>query len=96
MLKTTTENLGKMLQPAALLDGQNTKGPELAQIIADALDLARKLGCPYFWIDCICIVQDEKAERTMFLTGMASINGNAYLTIVAGEGAGGNHGTPRN
>lgn len=31
----------------------------------------------------------------MFLTGMASINGNAYLTIVAGEGAGGNHGTPR-
>lgn len=101
MLKTTTENLEKMQQPGALLDSQEMKEPKLAQTIVDAMVLARKLGCPFFWTDCICIVQDEEdpdqkqnVDRTMFLNGMASIYANAYFTIVAGEGANGNHGIP--
>ncbi|KAL6822220.1 phosphotransferase enzyme family domain-containing protein [Trichoderma camerunense] len=94
MLKTTSENLEKMLQPGALIDGQGTKGPKLAQTIVDAMDLARKLGCPFFWTDCICIVQDDEEERTMFLNAMASVYANAYLTIVAAEGADGNYGIP--
>jgi hypothetical protein len=94
MLKTTTKNLEKMLQPGSLLESQEKKGPKIAQTIVDAMELARKLGCPFFWTDCICIVQDEEDERTMFLNGMASIYANAYLTIVAGEGADGNNGIP--
>jgi hypothetical protein len=94
MLKTTTKNLEDMLQPGALLHSQEITGPRLAQTIVDAMDLARKLGCPFFWTNCICIVQDEEDERTMFLNGMASIYANAYLTVVAGEGDDGNHGIP--
>ncbi|KAL7922117.1 heterokaryon incompatibility protein domain-containing protein [Trichoderma austrokoningii] len=92
MLKTTTSNLQTILQPGALLDGRDMKGPKLAQTIVDAMGLARKLGCPFFWTDCICIVQDDDDERTMFLNGMASIYANAYLTIVAGEGSNGHAG----
>ncbi|KAF3062695.1 hypothetical protein CFAM422_010800 [Trichoderma lentiforme] len=94
MLKPTTENLEKLLQPGALIESQGTKGPKLAQTILDAMDLARKLGCPFFWTDCICIVQDDEEERTMFLNAMASIYANAYLTIAAAEGADGNSGIP--
>lgn len=49
MLKTTTASLGKLLQPGALLDIQETSGPKLAQTIVDAMDLARKLGCSFFF-----------------------------------------------
>ncbi|EHK49702.1 hypothetical protein TRIATDRAFT_270860 [Trichoderma atroviride IMI 206040] len=94
MLKTTVNNLEQMLQPGALLDSQEMKRPKLAQTIVDAMDLARTLGCPFFWTDCICIVQDAEDERTMFLNGMGSIYANAYFTIVAGEGKDGNHGIP--
>lgn len=98
MLKTTSENLEKMLQPGALIDSQGTKGPKLARTITDAMDLARKLSCPFFWTDCICIVQgpgqEEIDERTMFLNEMAFIYANAYVTIVAAEGADGNSGIP--
>jgi hypothetical protein len=94
MLKTTTKNLDQMLQPGTMHDIQKMKGPKLAQTIVDAMDLARELGCRFFWTDCVCIVQDDDDERTMFLNGMASIYANAYFTIVAGEGADGNHGIP--
>ncbi|KAL6819535.1 phosphotransferase enzyme family domain-containing protein [Trichoderma sp. SZMC 28015] len=98
MLKTTSENLEELLQPGALIESQASKGPKLARTIVDAMDVARKLGCPFFWTDCICIVQgpgqEENDERAMFLNAMASIYADAYLTIVAAEGADGNYGLP--
>jgi hypothetical protein len=55
----------------------------LPRTIQDAIIVTRKLKLRYLWVDCLCIVQDDKAEREQELENMGSIFANAYVTISA-------------
>jgi hypothetical protein len=55
----------------------------LPRTIQDAIVVTRKLNLRYLWIDCLCIVQDDKVEREQELEHMGSIFENAYVTISA-------------
>ncbi|KXX75465.1 Heterokaryon incompatibility protein 6, OR allele [Madurella mycetomatis] len=94
--KTTTENLRELQKPGALSPRKfaSVSGSRLTRTVSDAMRLAYRLGIRFFWTDCFCIVQDGGAEKTMFLSAMASIYAGAYFTIVAGEGAHGDFGIP--
>jgi len=55
----------------------------LPQTIKDAITVTRRLNLRYIWIDCLCIVQDDEAEREKELEKMGDIFANAYVTISA-------------
>ncbi|KAH7308592.1 heterokaryon incompatibility protein-domain-containing protein [Stachybotrys elegans] len=47
----------------------------------DAIELTRKLGIRYIWIDSLCIIQDDNADWEIQASLMTEIFQNAYLTI---------------
>ena len=64
----------------------------LSNTFTDALHLTRRLGFRYIWIDALCITQDDEEDWAVEAGKMASVYGNAYLTIAAAsseDGTGG-------
>ncbi|KXT00870.1 hypothetical protein AC578_959 [Pseudocercospora eumusae] len=59
---------------------------EVPATIADAIELVRRLGERYLWVDALCIVQDDLASKEPELRAMDKVYDFAVLTIVAGHG----------
>ena len=55
----------------------------LPPLFTDAIELTRKLGLNYLWIDALCIIQDSAEDWSSESTKMTEIYNNAYLTIAA-------------
>ncbi|OTA97108.1 hypothetical protein M434DRAFT_27179 [Hypoxylon sp. CO27-5] len=55
----------------------------LSKTFQDAVDICRRLGIDYIWIDSICIIQDSDEDWDIESMKMADIYENAYLTIAA-------------
>jgi hypothetical protein len=58
----------------------------LARTVRDAIELTRKLGCGYLWVDKLCIVQDDLGEKHAQILAMRAVYAGAYFTIVAAQG----------
>ncbi|UNI17737.1 hypothetical protein JDV02_004059 [Purpureocillium takamizusanense] len=56
---------------------------DLPQMMRDVVFLLRRLGILYVWIDCLCIVQDNKDDWQREAAAMALIYTNAELTVAA-------------
>ena len=59
---------------------------QLPTVIKDAIDLTRRLGIQYIWIDALCIVQDSPRSWKLNAYNMDIIYGSADLTICAADG----------
>lgn len=73
----------------------NYKGIEwasLSRTFQDAIIITRMLGIRYLWIDSLCIIQDDTDDWRREAAQMASIYGEAYLTISASNSIDGNGG----
>lgn len=66
----------------------------LPSTIDDAIQVTRGLGEKYIWVDCLCIMQDDDADKLKFFPQMDSIFGFASVTIVAAAGKDANAGLP--
>jgi len=58
------------------------------------IDIARRLGIQYVWIDSLCIIQDSPSDWEQEAARMASVYSNAYITVSASgssDGRGGCH-----
>ncbi|KAK2778616.1 het domain-containing protein [Colletotrichum kahawae] len=55
----------------------------IPQTFADAMDVTRRLGYKYLWIDSLCIIQDFAADWGKHATRMNYIYSQAQLTISA-------------
>lgn len=71
--RTTTGNIAQYLENIAL--------DQLPKTIRDAILLCLKLEFWYVWIDCLCIIQDDKDDWTSQAAQMSRIYSNATLTI---------------
>ncbi|KAI9699855.1 MAG: hypothetical protein M1820_007030 [Bogoriella megaspora] len=49
----------------------------------DAIDIGRKLGIDYLWIDSLCIIQGDDIDWQKEAAKMGSVYGNSYLNIAA-------------
>ncbi|KAF2658958.1 hypothetical protein K491DRAFT_592127, partial [Lophiostoma macrostomum CBS 122681] len=64
----------------------------LPQTILDAIDLCAEIGCPYLWVDSLCIIQDSIGDKHSQIRAMDAIYSQSYLGIFAAAGDGANAG----
>jgi hypothetical protein len=55
----------------------------LAPTIQDAIKVTRMLQLRYLWIDALCIIQDDPADKRREMAYMGQIYKNATVTIAA-------------
>lgn len=82
MTKLLKENESELSQPGAL----STPGISLPRTIRDAIELTRRLGERFLWIDSLCLTQDDSDEMSFALSRMDLIYDRAVLTIIAANG----------
>ena len=68
-------------------------GTRLPRTIRDAMEVTRRLGYRFLWVDRLCIVQDDEATKPAHLASMAAIYGNSSITIIA-DNVGDDEGLP--
>ncbi|KAH7044622.1 heterokaryon incompatibility protein-domain-containing protein, partial [Macrophomina phaseolina] len=90
--ETRKENLDFLCSEGTIT--ATTRVLQLPNTIRDALRLLQRLGEKYLWVDRLCIVQDDEANRNVHITNMDSIYANAYCTIVAADGEDADYGLP--
>ena len=56
---------------------------DLPRTIADAVEVTRRLGVPYLWVDALCILQDSKEDWHSQSAQMAGIYSLAYCNLAA-------------
>ncbi|KAL2016322.1 hypothetical protein VTK56DRAFT_3863 [Thermocarpiscus australiensis] len=79
---TTRINVEERCQSGSLADGRCA----LPWTIRDAMDLVRRLGGRYLWIDSLCIVQDDAEQKHRDIQRMDIVYMMAFATIVAAHG----------
>lgn len=55
----------------------------IPKTIAEAVDVCRKLGIRYLWVDALCIVQGDISDKHAEISKMGSIYRNTTITILA-------------
>ncbi|KAK4177797.1 heterokaryon incompatibility protein-domain-containing protein [Triangularia setosa] len=85
ILETRTSNFASLQLPNALL-APNVL-PRLPRTIQDAIKVTRDMGERYLWVDRLCIIQDDEANKAKQIASMASIYANSQFTIIAADGA---------
>jgi len=74
---------------------EHIKGIQISSLpvtFRDAIDISRRLGIRYLWIDSLCIVQDSEQDWLTESAEMANIYENAYITISATASSNGHGG----
>jgi len=78
---------------SATLQSYTVSLPEaLPQTIQDAITVTRRLNIRYLWIDALCIIQDDQADKANEISVMGLVYKNATVTIAAASAKTVNHG----
>jgi hypothetical protein len=75
ILKTTKGNLGSLMR--------RIEWTALSKTFQDVIELCRKLGVRYVWIDSLCIVQDDDRDWEREALNMAQIYEHAFVVVSA-------------
>lgn len=76
------------------------QGLPMARTIRDAIEVTRRMGLQYIWVDSLCIIQrddgaeDDPEARAQQIQQMDRIFGHATITIVAADGLDADAGLP--
>jgi hypothetical protein len=66
----------------------------IPRTVNDSMALVSALHERFLWVDTLCIVQDDNADKQLQISQMDHIYGQAVLTIVALSGEDANSGLP--
>jgi len=70
---------------------EEIKIDSLPKCMQDAIEVTRRLGVRYLWIDALCIVQDSESDWASESVKMAEVYKNCLLTIAAAVEAESDH-----
>lgn len=84
-LMSMTANINNLCTPHSLAES-SPLGKRLPRTIRDAMEVTRKLGYRYLWVDRLCIIQDDEVQKPDHIAAMAGIYGNSAITIIADNG----------
>ena len=87
-VRTTEDNLVYLLEEGSIFAHERL----LPKTIRDTIRLVKLLGIKYFWVDCLCIVQDDAKLKHAQIQEMGTVFARAYVTIIAANGWDANHG----
>jgi len=73
--KLETSNIGERKRGVPL--------ESLVQTFRDAVEVTKRLGVEYIWIDSLCIIQDSKEDWAHESLLMGQVYGNSYCDIAA-------------
>lgn len=79
---TASGGIANLKVARGLADGTKNAVPDT---IKDAMDMCRRIGIPYLWVDAICLDQDNITKT--ILDSMGRIYQGAYVTLVAAAGS---------
>ncbi|KAL7621370.1 hypothetical protein AAE478_008691 [Parahypoxylon ruwenzoriense] len=87
--RSTVRNVESLSEPNSLSPRHiATLGKEtIPQTIVDAMELVRKIGIRYLWIDTLCIVQDDPRDKVRLIRNMDNIYNCATVTVIAAGGS---------
>jgi hypothetical protein len=68
--------------------------PGLPKVVADSIEVTRRLSLRYLWIDRYCINQFNEADKALQIRHMDKIYAGAHVTIIAAAGDGPDYGLP--
>ncbi|KAI0880895.1 heterokaryon incompatibility protein-domain-containing protein [Annulohypoxylon maeteangense] len=70
--------------PSTLSDHKKRiKWSTLPKTTQDAIEYTRRLGIEYIWVDCLCMIQNDRADWERESGRMSDIYKNAYVTLTA-------------
>ena len=102
VLLTTKQDLDWLSEPGGLSAAcvEARTDARLPQTVIDAMEFSRRMGMRYLWIDTLCIVQDDKKDKSYLIKAMDDIYDIAAVTYIAVTGGDANAGlrgmSPRN
>lgn len=56
---------------------------QLPKTILDAVEVTRRVGIRYLWVDVLCIIQDSREDKDREIGRLQDYFANAYVTIIA-------------
>lgn len=56
---------------------------EMPRVLQDAIKVTRGLGLRYLWMDTVCLIQDDEADKGEEIPKMGDYYANAFFTIAA-------------
>ncbi|KAI0459624.1 HET-domain-containing protein [Xylaria acuta] len=77
-------NIGQLQAAGVLLSGPIAR--QVPKTIRDAIQITKRLGETFLWVDSLCIVQDDDVTRGKALRQMHLIYLSSVLTIIAEHG----------
>lgn len=89
-LKTVKNNFESFITQ----NGLSSVYYQLPKIILDTVRFVKALGERYFWVDTLCIIQDDADFKKILINSMHTIYENAYLTLFAATGTDSNANFP--
>ncbi|KAE8447899.1 hypothetical protein EG329_010128 [Mollisiaceae sp. DMI_Dod_QoI] len=74
--------MDRLLQPGSL----EKNDVYIPRTIQDAIEICKRMGQKFLWVDSLCIIQDEgDPDKAANIARMGRIYGEAVFTIVAGD-----------
>ena len=96
ILKLLASNKDEVIGPdGCLVDPQRPFASKIPQTIKDAMEICRSVGEGYLWVDALCIIQDDDADRDSQIRAMDYIYSSSALTLASTCGDGAEASIPR-